>query len=180
MIAYAITDPSLLSFETLASDLQRIKARGADMILYRDKEAEDYADRAARFVPAARRAGFDQILLHDRPGLARELGADGVHLSSGNMELLSRIEENPLLSIVSTHDLDEALRAQQKGATMVTLSPLFASPGKGTPLGEERFEAIVHRLGIPVIALGGILGRKEIERALALGAAGFASIRYFA
>ncbi|HFC03767.1 MAG TPA: thiamine phosphate synthase, partial [Nitratifractor salsuginis] len=80
MIAYAITDPSLLSFETLAFDLQRIKARGADMILYRDKGAAEYADRAARFVPAARQAGFDRILLHDRPDLACELGADGVHL----------------------------------------------------------------------------------------------------
>ncbi|GEM_PF-2984939 len=180
MIAYAITDPSLLSFETLAFDLQRIKARGADMILYRDKGAADYDSRAARFVPAARQAGFDRILLHDRPDLARELGADGVHLSSGSMDLLSRIQENTLLTLVSTHDLDEALTAQRLGATMVTLSPLFASPGKDSPLGEERFEAIVRQLEIPVIALGGILGQKEIKRALALGAVGFASIRYFA
>jgi len=180
MIAYAITDPSIFSFDTLNSDLQRIRKAGATMILYRDKGVVDYSERAARFVPAARQAGFDRILLHDRPDLARELGADGVHLSSGSMELLSRLQENSLLTLVSTHNLDEALRAQRMGAGMVTLSPLFASPGKGTPLGEECFEAIVRQLQIPVIALGGILGQKEIERALALGAVGFASIRYFA
>ncbi len=180
MITYAITDPSILSFDTLTSDLRRIKAKGATMILYRDKGVDDYAEKAARFVPAARAAGFERILLHDQPKLALKLGAEGVHLSSGRIELLSEIRESRLSSVVSTHDLSEALSAQEMGAGMVTLSPLFASPGKGTPLGEDRFREIVQCLEIPVIALGGILHSQEIEKALALGAAGFASIRYFA
>lgn len=181
MIAYAITDPSILSFDTLDADLRRIKAKGATMILYRDKGVDDYAEKAARFVPAARAAGFDRILLHDQPKLALKLGVEGVHFSSGRMGLLSsEIRESRLLSIVSTHDLSEALNAQELGAEMVTLSPLFTSPGKGTPLGEDRFREIIQCLEIPVIALGGILHPREIEKALALGAAGFASIRYFA
>jgi len=180
MIAYAITDPSILSFDRLVSDLQRIRARGANMILYRDKKAPDYEEKAAQFVPAARKAGFERILLHDRPELAQELGADGVHLSSGRMELLPRIQEiDRFVSIVSTHNLPEALGAEELGASMVTLSPLYASPGKGTPLGAERFREIVRHLEIPVIALGGILHKEEIEHTLSLGAVGFASIRYF-
>ncbi|WP_292656580.1 thiamine phosphate synthase [Nitratifractor sp.] len=179
MIAYAITDPSTLSFDTLSSDLQRIKAKGATMILYRDKGAEDYDERAVAFVSAAREAGFERILLHNRPELALALGAQGVHLSSDRMDLLSKIGRMPLLSVVSTHHLSEALKAQESGASIVTLSPLYASPGKGTPLGEKRFEEIVRQLSIPVIALGGILGGQEIDQAMALGAAGFASIRYF-
>ncbi|ADV45973.1 thiamine phosphate synthase [Nitratifractor salsuginis] len=180
MILYAITDPSILSFETLSSDLHRIKARGASMILYRDKKTAEYEKRAERFVEAAKEAGFGKIILHNTPQLALRLGAWGVHCSSDAYGLISEGKRLGLKTVASTHSLEEIKKAEEAGADMVTLSPLFVSPGKGKPLGEKGFTRIVQEAKVPMIALGGITDKEKIRRAMSCGASGIASIRYFA
>ncbi len=180
MIAYAITDPSILSFKRLKSDLQRIHKKGANWILYRDKSNPNYNIDVKYFLQEAKEIGFEKIILHNRPQLALELGADGVHLSSNNIEELSKItKDSNIFTIVSTHNLSEALKAQNLGANMITLSPLFTSPNKGKPLGEDKFRDILRNLDIPVLALGGITSDIEVVKSLELGAKGFASIRLF-
>ncbi len=179
MIAYAITDPSILSFKRLKSDLLRIRSLGANWILYRDKSNPNYAKYAKYFISEAKDLGFEKIFLHNEIELALYLGADGVHLSSKNIEILSKIKEGKLFTLASTHNISEALQAQKLGANMITLSPLFASPNKGKPLKEKNFKEILAQLDIGVIALGGIIKEDEISQALKLGAKGFASIRYF-
>jgi len=62
---------------------------------------------------------------------------------------------------------------------MVTLSPIFESPGKGDALGLERLRDTCRVLSIPVIALGGVTDEAKIEGVRQAGAEGFASIRYF-
>jgi thiamine-phosphate pyrophosphorylase len=180
MILYAITDPSILSFDTLALDLLRIKERDASMILYRDKHNPEYETYARRFVEAAKEAGFERILLHNAPALAARLGAWGVHCSSEAYGLISEAARLGLKTVASTHTLEEIRRAEAEGVEMVTLSPLFASPGKGEPLGEAAFARIAWKAKVPVIALGGITDAEKIRRATDCGAAGIASIRYFA
>lgn len=180
MIRYAITDPDTLNFDTLALDLSRFEALGATMILYRDKQTSRYRENAERFVDAARRRSFDKILLHNDADLASDLGADGVHFSSSNIGSILQGKKKGLYVVASTHSLKEAQEAQRLGADAVTLSPFYPTPGKGEPLGPEKFKSIARALEIPVIALGGIVGASEIGRALESGAAGFASIRYFA
>ncbi|WP_456457562.1 thiamine phosphate synthase [Nitratifractor sp.] len=179
MIRYAISDPRTLRFDRLKKDLGRFAARGATMVLYRDKTNPSYAQNAERFVTEMRRLTSARALLHTDEALAARLGADGVHYPSAQLERIPRARALGLYTVASTHTLEEALRAQSLGVDAVTLSPLFPSPGKGPALGVERFCEIVENLEIPVIALGGILDKKSVTRALATGAAGFASIRYF-
>ncbi len=179
MILYAISDPSTLSFKTITRDLKRIRDRGANMILYRDKETQEYEKRACIFVKEAKRLGFDRILLHNSPKLAARLGVWGIHCSSDSYRLISQARRLGLKSVASTHSLDEILEAQKEGVDLVTLSPLFASPNKGKPLGETLFASIVSKSSVPVIALGGIIKRSDIQKAIECGAEGVASIRYF-
>jgi thiamine-phosphate pyrophosphorylase len=179
MTLYAITDPSILSFDTLSSDLRRIKERGATMILYRDKTTEDYEKRARRFVKQAKEIGFEKILLHNTPALASELGVWGVHCTSTAFELIAQAKQLGLKTVASTHSLGEIKKAEYEGADFVTLSPLFASPGKGMPLGVALFSRIIEKVDIPVLALGGITNNAKIQKARACGAVGIASIRYF-
>ncbi|WP_456433435.1 thiamine phosphate synthase [Nitratifractor sp.] len=181
MIRYAITDPAIFSLENATTDLRRIRSKGAEWICYRDKGNPRYDEDACRFVEAARAAGFGRIVLHGWIDLARRLGVWGIHLPSDAFERIGEAREADLAVIVSTHDLDEARRARDLGAHYATLSPLFASPGKGEPLGVERFARIARELeGFPLIALGGIVDDEAVARAMDAGAAGFASIRYFA
>jgi len=179
MIRYAITDPSTLRSGHFREDLERMAERGATMLLYRDKRNPEYARFAEGFVAVARELPFEKILLHNEPELARRLGVDGVHLASNRIDLIPAAKRFGLNCVVSTHTLAEAQKAQELGAEMITLSPLFPSPGKGEALGSERFAAMLRQIEIPVIALGGIVDEESIAKALETGAAGFASIRYF-
>lgn len=177
MIAYAITDPSTLNFTYLARDLKRFASQ-ASMIVYRDKNTSQYEMQAKAFLSQAK--GFEKVLLHSDYALAKALGADGVHLKSTQLHHVQKAKSLGLFVVVSTHTLEEAKEAQVLGADMLTFSPIFHTPDKGEPLGLEVLAKLVNALTIPVIALGGILEKYQIDQCKQAGAKGFASIRYFA
>ena len=178
MLAYAITDPSTLSFDSLCEDLRRFSVQ-ADWIVYRDKHTRHYLRNALAFLNAASGEGFARRLLHGDVTAAYELGADGVHLRSDQLDEIARAKSLDLFVIASTHTLPEARKAQAAGADAVTFGPVFATPGKGAPVGVDALQATTEALSIPVIALGGILSQAQIEACEKSGAAGYASIRYF-
>ena len=178
MIAYAISDPSTLNFQTLQHDIKRFASK-ATMLLYRDKSSDRYAKNAEIFLDEASKYPFEKILLHSDYKLAYRIGAGGVHLTSKEYKSIAKAKELNLFVIVSTHTLKEALVAQELGADMVTFSPIFTTPNKGEPKGLKELNRVVSMLSIPIIALGGIITTEQIEQSLESGAEGFASIRWF-
>ena len=85
------------------------------------------------------------------------------------------------LRTASAHNLCEVRRAERDGVHLIFLSPVFATashPG-GKALGPVRFGAIAGQAGVPVVALGGLDGRKA-RRLHALGAYGWAGVGAFA
>ena len=179
MIAYAITDPSTLNFHTLERDIERFSKK-ADMIVYRDKFTKIYKSNAKEFIEETKKYNFSKVLLHTYYELAHELGANGVHLNSTQFSEIEKAKSLGLFVIISTHTKQEALKAQNLGADMVTYSPIFATPNKGEPKGVEELQKLTSLLDIPVIALGGIVGQEQIDLCEKSGAKGVASIRYFA
>ena len=178
MIAYAITDPTTLNFNTLSSDLERFSQK-VDMIVYRDKSTNHYQQNASLFLAEAKKYNFSKILLHSDYNLAHKLKADGIHLTSSQFSDIKKAKDLGLFVIISTHSLEEALEAQKLGVDLVTFSPIFATPNKGEPKGIEELKKVVSKLSIGVIALGGIVSCEQIEACRKSGAFGFASIRYF-
>ena len=178
MIAYAITDPSTLNFNTLQSDIKCF-AQKADMIVYRDKLTSNYANNAKKFMLETKKYSFHKILLHTDYRLAHKLKADGVHLNSTQFNDIAKAKALGLFVVISTHTIEEALYAQKVGVDMLTFSPVFSSPNKGEPKGVEELKKVVSALSIAVIALGGVVTREQIDLCEVSGALGFASIRYF-
>ena len=178
MIAYAISDPTTLNFNSLNSDLQRFVQK-ANMIVYRDKSTTEYQKNASLFIAEAKKYNFSKILLHSDYELAHKLKADGVHLTSLQFSDIKKAKGLGLFVVISTHSLDEALKAQKLGVDLVTFSPIFATPNKGEPKGVGELKEVVSKLSIGVIALGGIVSREQIEACRKSGVFGFASIRYF-
>lgn len=178
MISYAITDPSTLSFDHLDRDLERFSQK-ADMIVYRDKENNSYAQNAQYFIERALNYRFDKILLHGDYQLAETFKADGVHLTSRQFDKIVEAKSLGLFVVISCHTQEEAIRAQAYGVDMITFSPIFATPNKGTPLGTLAIDMLSKRVSLPIIALGGIITQGHIDACKANGASGFASIRYF-
>lgn len=177
MIRYAITDPSTLDLHHLERDLKRFSQK-ASMILYRDR-SDISMKNAPAFVKAAKQFDFEKVLIHGDHKLAKRLGADGVHLSSLQIDEIPEAKAQGLFVVISTHTLEELQKAEALGADMATFSPIFETPGKGLPVGLEALRSVTSQVMLPVLALGGILTQEQIEACEAHGASGFASIRYF-
>jgi len=180
MISYAITDPITLDLLNIESDIKRFSDRKASMIVYRDKENKNYTYDAEKFLDVARKYDFDKVLLHTDIALAKQLEADGVHLSSIQFKEIEEAKNEGLFVVISTHSIKEAKEAEILGADMITYSPIFETPGKGKPVGLEMLTELTSVLKIPVIALGGIVTDEQRVACYISGASGFASIRYFA
>lgn len=177
MISYAITDPSTLDLQHLERDLKRF-AQKASMIVYRDKSDLSFTNASA-FVKTARGFDFEKVLIHGDYRLAKRVEADGVHLSSTQLDEIPEAKADGLFVVVSTHTLEELQKAQSLGADMATFSPIFVTPDKGMPVGLEVLRSMTAEVVIPVLALGGILTQEQISACEKHGASGFASIRYF-
>lgn len=122
----------------------------------------------------------DRLLVSHDIELAHELGV-GVHLRATQLrELHARPLPRSAWVGASCHDAEELELAVQLGADFATLSPVCttASHPDASPLGWQRFAAIVAQARLPVYALGGV-GPADLERALAVGAQGVAGIRAF-
>lgn len=99
--------------------------------------------------------------VNDRLDLALILEADGLHLGRRSMGVRDARTWSDLRISVSAHSVDEVIRAAGQGVDMVLLSPIFASPGKGKPLGVEALREAKGELGAmgstaALGALGGI------------------------
>ena len=178
MIAYAITDPSTLSFKSLERDLNKFSIK-SDIIVYRDKKSKNYKQNAKLFIKEARKYPFQKILLHTDLKLAIDLKADGIHLTSQQLNDIKIAKKSHLFVIISTHTQNEALKAEELGADMITYSPIFNTPNKGEPIGLKALSDLYKIINIPIIALGGIITKEHIKSCKENGASGFASIRYF-
>jgi thiamine-phosphate pyrophosphorylase len=179
---YLITDPTFYGTtpDALESALDVIYSHTLpDFALFRDKQTAYYRDLARTFVSVSRSYKIPRVLVHGDYALARELGADGVHLTSTQFEDIAEAKSVGLYVIISTHTHEEALKAQELGADAITYSPIFTSPNKGEPKGLEDLKEIVAKIEIPIFALGGITTEEQTKAVEECGVYGFASIRYF-
>ncbi len=176
MIKYAITSPAF--FKTRLQKKEYLKKVKANFVLFRDKESADYEIQAKDFLQLSRKLPIKKIL-HQDYKLAFKLRADGVHLTSKQFKDIKKAKRKGLFTIVSTHSILEIKKAKHLGADAVTFSPIFPTPNKGRPKGVIALKKAVRIPNIKVIALGGIIGKKEIKKIEKSFVFGFASIRFF-
>lgn len=117
----------------------------------------ELAFAAARIV---QRKGLMLSIANDAD-LAREVSADGLHLSESRMLDAGRHRLQKWLITSAAHSARAVLRAQLAGAHAVLLSPVFATASHAdrTPLGLARLRTIARHSPIPIYALGGIDAR---------------------
>jgi thiamine-phosphate pyrophosphorylase len=154
--------------------LDNVLAAGVKLIQFREKDWDDRAfyERAQAF--RDRTAKADALLIvDDRADIALAVGADGVHLGQDDLPIPAAHAIAPELIVgASTHNLDEALRAQADGADYVNIGPIFSTQTKETgfePLGPDAIDAIAPHLTIPWTTMGGIKPH-NIDEVLSRGA----------
>ena len=139
--------------------------------------------RIGQALREATRAIGASLVVNDRVDLAVLLGADGVHLGRRSMRVAdARKLLGPRAWIsMSAHSVEDVLAAGEAGATAALLSPIFASPGKGTPLGtgalaEARAALRAAGRSLQLFALGGVT-LENAGACIEAGADGVAAIR---
>ncbi|MCM2333715.1 MAG: thiamine phosphate synthase [Anaeromyxobacteraceae bacterium] len=134
---------------------------------------------ARALLPPCRARGA-RLLVNDRLDVALACGADGVHLPSAGVPPAEarRLLGPAALLGVSCHSAAEVTAARGGGASFATFSPIWDTPSKrsyGAPVGLAALSSAA-RLGLPLVALGGVAPANAAE-AVAAGAAGVAVIR---
>jgi thiamine-phosphate pyrophosphorylase len=155
----------------------RAVAQGVDYIQIREKDlaSRELFDLAVG-IRSRSRGSLTKALINGRLDIAIAADLDGVHLPANGLPA-ARVRPYVKTLGVSTHNLDEALRAEHAGADFIVFGPVFDTPGK-TPVGVSALRAVTAAVRIPVLAIGGITAANTPE-VLAAGARGIAAIRLF-
>ncbi|THD65553.1 MAG: thiamine monophosphate synthase [Phenylobacterium sp.] len=136
--------------------------RGA-AVVFRAFGAADAEARGRRLKAIARSRGLILLIGADA-GLARSLGADGVHLPERLAGRARRLKATHPFWIVTAaaHSPAAARRALRAGADATVVSTVFASrsASAGAPMGAVRLAILVRRVGGAVYGLGGIDNKK--------------------
>ena len=134
----------------------------------------------ARGLAAACHAAGQLLLVNDRLDVALAAGADGVHLPGAGVSPADarRLLGPGALVGASCHSADDVRRARDGGASYATFGPVYDTPSKrpwGSPVGVAALREAA-RLGLPLVALGGVTADR-VPELRAAGAAGVGVIR---
>lgn len=136
---------------------------GVDAVLVREKQMD--SARLLAFASQLReltREHGAKLIIHTQADVAHAINADGIHLSSIEMNQIPAIREwlknDEMTLSTSCHNEIELEFAHRFGADFVFLSPVFATKSHPDeePLGITRFRELAAAPPLPVIALGGI------------------------
>lgn len=176
---YLITGPDASDRKTFLSRLEFALDAGIGLVQLRAKSLSDIEFQSlAKIVLKLCRRYDVRCLLNASPGLVRDLGADGVHLTGQQLQILScRPLSTEYLVAASCHSASDLAKATELGLDFAVLSPVLATDShpQAQPLGWDQFSALVKDAGLPVYALGGMHTDMTIK-AQSHGAQGIAGI----
>lgn len=158
---YVVITGAFCSGRAALEVLAQVLAAGVRLVQLREKDLNDRRlyQLAVEFRRQTAEAGA-LFMVNDRVDLALAAGADGVHLGQDDLPIsvVRRIAPELIIG-ASTHSLEEALAAQEAGASYINIGPIFATQTKLTPmapLGLEALDRIAPSLRIPWTTMGGI------------------------
>jgi 8-oxo-dGTP diphosphatase len=175
---YAITHAGEIGVDAQLRSLARALNAGLKLVQIREPQLD--ATQRAAFAHAAvalcHQSGA-RVLINSDAALARESGADGLHLTSAQLAMMTTRPDFSLVA-ASCHTRDELEKAAAIGCDFTVFGPVQTTTSHPdvAGLGWESFAAKVAVPPAPTFALGG-LTRAELDVARHAGAHGIAAIR---
>lgn len=158
---YPVTCQDLSEGRTNLEVLEAVIAGGGRIIQLREKDWDkrDLYELAVEFKKRTLKSNT-LLIINDHVDVALAADADGVHLGQDDLPVPAarRIAPDLILG-ASTHNLEEALAAQEEGADYVNIGPIFATKTKATAtrfLGPDAIGEISPHLRVPFTVMGGI------------------------
>jgi hydroxymethylpyrimidine kinase / phosphomethylpyrimidine kinase / thiamine-phosphate diphosphorylase len=181
---YAIVDSAARLRQVLDAGVRTVQLR------IKTPAAPDDAWRAllrreVQQAVADSRAAGAELFVNDHWQLAQELGATGVHLGQEDLLALGdagreRLRATGMALGISSHSLWELARARTLSPRYVACGPVWPTLTKDMPWlpqGLDNLAWWTRAAGVPVTAIGGILGTAEVEAAARTGADGVCIVR---
>lgn len=154
-----ITNRNLVVGDYL-EQIRKVVDQGVDLLILREKDLteSEYLD-LSRDVIEICRGSKTRCMLHTFAGVAEQLDYPYLHLPLAAFLMLTETQRSYYKIIgVSTHSVEEALLAQEKGASYITASHIFPTECKAglPPRGLDYLRRTAQMVDIDVYALGGI------------------------
>ncbi len=180
LLLYAITDRYWLGGETLAGQVEKALRGGATFMQLREKRLDEahFLEEARELKTLCKEYGVP-FVINDNVGIAREIDAGGVHVGQSDMEagdVRAIIGPDKILG-VSVQTVEQALRAQERGADYLGVGAVFSTGSKedAVEVSHETLKEICEAVEIPVVAIGGIT-RENVKDLAGKGLCGIAVI----
>jgi len=164
---YAITQTENKSAEQVISDVTAALKGGIKLLQYRDKKPSD-----AMFLAGALKelchSYHVPLIINDHIDLAKQIGADGVHIGQED-GLLSEarrvLGNNAIIGISCYNNIERALEAEQQSADYVAFGRFFPSTSKplAAPAQLSTLKIAKAKIKIPIVAIGGVLPSNGAE-----------------
>lgn len=171
---YAIIDNSLRPSVTNKEIAESTLAGGAKILQLRGKglSARELLGQAREIRKITLKADA-VFIVNDRADIALLSDADGVHLGQDDLPISAarKILGKDRMIGISTHNIEQALAAESKGADYIGFGPIFGTTTKADAeeaKGLEALQEVKNSVKIPVVAIGGI-NLENIEKVMRTG-----------
>lgn len=158
---YAITQTKNKTADIIINEVIAAIKGGAVVVQFRDKEPLDAIYLADQLVKVCHEYKVP-LLINDDIELAIKVGADGVHIGREDgaiSEARDRLGADAIIGVSCYNFVEQALNAQEQGATYVAFGRFFPSSSKplAAPAELDTLRKAKFLLDIPIVAIGGIL-----------------------
>jgi len=171
---YVITESSISKGRSNEDIVREAIAGGAEIIQLREKQFDKnkIKEEGIELLKVCRENNV-LFIVNDYVDIALEIGADGVHLGQSDMSIkaareISNKKNKKLVIGLSTHSVEQAIKADKEDVDYITIGPIFKTRSKDYILGTEIINQIIKKINKPLIAIGGI-NKNNIDEVLKEG-----------
>jgi thiamine-phosphate pyrophosphorylase len=159
---YVITDKKLIERDNFIEAVEKSIKGGARIVQLREKETfyDEIILLAKELLKVTKKYDVP-LIINDSPEIARETGADGVHLGGDDTSIdnaRSLLGSEAIIGVSCYNQIERGLNAVKSGADYVAFGTPYNTPTKPDrePTSIEILNKAVNLINIPVFAIGGI------------------------
>lgn len=180
LLLYAVTDRSWLHGRSLIQQVREALEGGTTMLQLREKELDygHFLEEGLEIQKLCRNFHVP-FIINDNVTLAKEIGADGVHVGQSDMaagDVRALLGPDKILG-VSAQTVEQAVLAEKSGADYLGVGAVFPTGSKAdaVEVSHNTLREICSAVSIPVVAIGGIT-RDNVSQLAGSGICGIAVI----
>lgn len=166
---YAIIDNSLKPSISNIEIARKVLDGGARILQLRGKglSSRKLLEEAREIRELTRKAGA-LFIVNDRADIALLSDADGVHLGQDDLPIAEarKILGKDKVIGISTHNIEQAMKAASEGADYIGFGPVFGTTTKADAeeaKGLQALQEVRKSVNIPVVAIGGIIIENVVD-----------------